>query len=322
MSNRLSGQSVVVTGGSGFLGAHLCRALGNLNCSVHSMSRHAGSAAGSGVHPWTVDLAETAAVRETLAAIRPDVIFHLASHVEGSRNLDRVNPTFRNNLASTVNLLTAAAETGCRRILLTGSLEEPDPQDGEPVPCSPYAAAKWAASSYGRMFHALYGLPVVLLRVFMVYGPGQSDLRKLVPYVILSLLKGEPPKLSSGQRLVDWIYVEDVVEGLLAAAQAPGVEGRTIDIGSGKLVTVREVASRLSDLIQPSVKPLFGALGDRPHERIRKADISRTKRTTGWAPRVRLDDGLKRTANWYENHLERQLPRSQSAHSLVRDTEP
>jgi len=94
------------------------------------------------------------------------------------------------------------------------------------------------------MFFALYQLPVVILRVFMVYGPGQGDLQKLVPYVITSLLKGETPRFTSGTREVDWIYVEDVVAAFLEAARAPGVEGATLDVGTGKLVTVRQVVER------------------------------------------------------------------------------
>ena len=90
------------------------------------------------------------------------------------------------------------------------------------------------------MFHALYHTPVTILRLFMVYGPGQQDLSKLVPYVTLSLLKGEMPRVSSGMREVDWIYVDDVAAGYLAAATATGVEGSTmcpavirVDTGTG-----------------------------------------------------------------------------------------
>ena len=75
------------------------------------------------------------------------------------------------------------------------------------------------------MFHALYKLPVVIARVFMVYGPAQQDLTKLVPYVILSILRGETPKISSGGRPVDWIYVSDVVDGFMALAERPGIDG-------------------------------------------------------------------------------------------------
>lgn len=113
--------------------------------------------------------------------VRPGLVFHLASHVSGSRGLDAVLPTLQANFLSTVNVLLAAAEVGCKRIVRAGSLEEPDGEDPEPVPVSPYAAAKFTANTYDRMFHSLHGLPVVTLRIFMVHGPGQRDETKLVP---------------------------------------------------------------------------------------------------------------------------------------------
>jgi len=173
------------------------------------------------------------------------------------------------------------------------------------VPSSPYAAAKFAASAYGRMFHALYKTPVAILRLFMVYGPGQQDLRKLVPYVTLSLLKGQTPELSSGARKVDWIYVDDVVAGYLAAATAKGVEGSTIDLGSGRLDTVRTVVEELVGLINPHVQPLFGSIPERVLEQTRTADVERSSRLLGWRTQVSLHDGLERTAEWYREQLQR-----------------
>jgi len=110
---------------------------------------------------------------------------------------------------STVNLLTVAANIGCRRIVLLASLEEPEPGHTDAAPASPYAAAKWTSGTYGRMFHKLYQTPVVLVRPFMTYGPRQ-DVR---PCYHL-LLQDQAPKPASGQRQVDWIYVDDVIEGL------------------------------------------------------------------------------------------------------------
>jgi UDP-glucose 4-epimerase len=242
-------------------------------------------------------MAETAEVSEIFSAVRPDSVFHLASHVSGLRDLASVIPTVRSNLLSTVNLLTAATEIGCRRVVLAGSMEEPEGDD--PVPCSPYAASKWAAGGYARMFHALYGVPTVILRIFMVYGPGQRDARKLVPYVIRSLLRGQAPKISSGSRPIDWIFIDDVIDALIAAAVADDVGGKTFDIGSGTLVTIRQIVTRLAQLINPSLAPLFGAVQDRPGEVVRSADIARTDRTIGWRPRTPLGEGLAKTVEWY-----------------------
>jgi nucleoside-diphosphate-sugar epimerase len=244
-------------------------------------------------------------VRALIKTSRPDFVFHLASHVVGSRAVELVLPTFAGNLASTVNLLTVATELGCERIFLTGSLEEPEPGPEPAVPSSPYAAAKFAASAYGRMFHALYDTPVVILRLFMVYGPGQQDLRKLVPYVILSLLKGEKPQFSSGARKADWIFVDDVVAGYLAATAAIGLEGSTVDLGTGRLESVRTVVEELFGLFDPRLVPAFGSIPERALEQTRTADADTSFRRLGWRAQVSLRDGLARTSEWYREQLGR-----------------
>ena len=299
----MSGLKVLVTGAGGFLGSHLCRRLSQNGSEVHAVSRRKHPTHDAGPRWWQGDLADTSTVRELLTAIKPDLIFHLASHVFGARDLSLVMPTFRSNLMTTVNLLTVASEIGCRRLVLSGSLEEPEPGDPQAIPSSPYAVAKWSSNAYARMFNALYQLPVVILRVFMVYGPEQQDLQKLVPYVILSLLRGETPKLTSGQREVDWIYVEDVAQAFLLAGHAAGIEGSTIDIGSGELVSIRSVVDHLVRLINPRIKPIFGALADRPLERVRIAEKERTLAMIGWQPTTTLEDGLKRTVDWYRERL-------------------
>jgi nucleoside-diphosphate-sugar epimerase len=253
---------------------------------------------------WQADVSEMSAVRHLFREIQPDVIFHLASHVKGAPNLEHVLPTFHSNLESTVNLLTMAAETGCRRVVLTGSLAEPDPKNGELFPSAPYAAAKWASSGYARMFHALYRLPVVIARVFMVYGPAQQDLTKLIPYVTLSLLRGETPKITSGDRLVDWVYVSDVVEGFVALGQAPGIDGETLDLGSGELVSIREIVQQVAAVVDPKASLRFGALPDRPMEPTRLAKTAETSARIAWKPQVSLREGLERTVDWYRTAME------------------
>ena len=178
-------------------------------------------------------------------------------------------------------------------------MEGSDPDDPEPVPSSPYAAAKTAVSAYARLFDRVYGLPVVHLRVFMVYGPGQRDGTKLVPYVIRSLLEGEPPRLSSGRREVDWVYVDDVVAAFVAAAEAEKAPGTTLDVGSGEVVTIRSLVERIVGVVGGDVLPVFGALPDRPGERRRIADVVPTRETIGWAPSTPLDVGLARTVEWF-----------------------
>ena len=293
----LDGKKALVTGASGFIGSRLCERLLERRAEVHGVSR---SPQTSTVMRWSsTDVSDSEKMLALIRDAKPDFIFHLASHVSGSRGLDAVLPTFHTNLLSAVNVLLAAAEVGCSRVVLAGSLEEPGTEDRQPVPVSPYAAAKSAASAYGRMFESLYDVPVVTLRIFMVYGPGQRDETKLVPYVITSLLRGEAPALSSGTRPVDWIYVDDVVDALIASVTTEAVVGETVDVGSGVLTPIRSVVEGIVDLIGPSVEPRFGALPDRPNERVRVADVERTRALLDWTPRTPLEEGLSATVDWY-----------------------
>jgi UDP-glucose 4-epimerase len=297
--SSLSEKKVLVTGASGFIGGLLCSKLVAMGCDVHAASRYR-RASGSDPIRWSqLDMIDAKKVETLVTKVKPDIIYHLASLVTGTRDPNFVIPILQNNLLTTVHLLHAANKTGCDRFLSVGSMEEPDPSDPLMIPGSPYAAAKWASSAYGRMYHTLYHLPIVLLRVFMVYGEGQKDPDKLIPYVIRSLLRGEAPKVSSGKRRVDWIYVEDAVDGLLAAAEAKHVEGRTIDIGSGTLRSIRNVVEYLVEITQATRKPMYGALEDRPLEPLRVADADGAESLLGWRARTALEEGLVKTVAWY-----------------------
>jgi len=304
----LRNRRILVTGASGFIGSHLCRELTELGANVHGVSRRARPQGRSLFRWWQTDLVDPVAVDRLVDAVQPDVILHLAGEVVGTRALEQVLPALRGNLLSSVNLLIAAANVGCQRVVLTGSIEEPSQGDAAAVPSSPYAAAKMAATGYGRMFHALYGLDVVILRVFMVYGPGQMDPRKLVPYVIMSLMRGETPRMSSGVRPVDWIYVDDVVAAFIAAAQTRAGGGEVLEVGSGELVTVRELVERLAPLVRADARLSFDPANDRPLEQVRRADIRRTEKLLGWSPQVALADGLRLTVDWYRALAARDLP--------------
>jgi UDP-glucose 4-epimerase len=319
--NELAGMKItkaLVTGARGFIGNALCRRLIESGVEVHAVSRSppegaqhwSRSVAGDMSHParaatiqwWDADLVELEAARSLIRGIRPDTTFHLASLVTGSRGLEMILPIFQNNFMTAFNLLMATAENRAGRIVLAGSFEEPD--EVESAPCSPYAAAKWSASGYARMFHALYRTQVVIAKIFMVYGPRQSDHSKLIPYVTISLLRGDTPRLSSGVRLVDWIYVDDVVEGLIACARTPGIDGRTVELGSGEMLSIRAVVQQLRDLVTCTVDPQFGALPDRPLERVKKADIVESYKLIGWQPSTSLRAGLTRTVEWYKKQDE------------------
>lgn len=293
----------LVTGASGFIGGRLCQRLVADGEEVHAVSRRPHE--DDSVRWWQADLGNADEVAATFGRVRPDVVYHLAGFVSGSREVEAVLPSLRDNLVSAVNVLVAAARIGCS-VVLAGSQEEPEPGLEEPIPASPYAAAKLAVGSFARMLHALHRLQAVNLRIFMVYGPGQHDRTKLVPYVVTSLLREEQPKVSSGTRPVDWVYVDDVVDAFIAASTRDDLAGMTLDIGTGQLVTIRAIIERIVETVGTGVEPDFGALPERPLEIVRVADVEQTKNTLGWQPRTTLTEGLRSTVDWYRAEIERE----------------
>src|SRR4051812_12307943 len=223
---------VLVTGATGFIGSAVAARLLELGAVVHG----AATAGGAAPFPITAcDLSIPEQCEKLMAGSAPEIVFHLPGHPFAARDLAHVIPTFRDNLATTVNILTCSVRFRVGRVVLAGSLEEPAEPGPSAVMSSPYALSKSSASAYARLFHAQFGLSVVVARLFMVYGPGQRDPHKLIPSAIHALLRGQAPRVSAGQRGIDWVYIDDAVEGLLAAARAPGIDGGTVDIGTGTL---------------------------------------------------------------------------------------
>lgn len=321
LTEEFAGQRVLITGAAGFIGRRLVEACRARGAEVFGVTRSATS--GNPAVQWrSTDLANAEAVRALVDEVRPACVFHLAGFPHATRALTAVLPSMRDNLIASVNLFAAlveAAEQGhaARRVVVAGSFEA-----GEAViegnmrvtrhvgaaPSSPYAASKLAASRYAEMFHDLYALPVATARIFMTYGPGQH-LEKFVSYVARSLLRGEPPRLTAGFRCVDWIFVDDVVDGLMAmGAAGPHVNGQTIDLGSGEATSLRHVAELIAAAIGTEIRPDYGSVAERPAEQERIADVADTLARIGWRPRISLGEGLRRTVEWCRGLVQDQRP--------------
>jgi nucleoside-diphosphate-sugar epimerase len=298
-ASRYEGRAVAITGAAGFIGTLLRRQLIAAGASVHAVSRRPQPPDDPAGRWWELDVRTPGALDELVRTVEPEVLFHLAGETSAARELDLVQPTFAANVAATVNVLTSvAASSPSTRVVIAGSLEEPPP-GGSATASSPYALSKATATAYGLLFHELYRTRVVNLRVFMTYGPGQSAVQKLVPYVTLALLKGEPAVVSSGRRLVDWIYVDDVARAFLAAGLAgPTADGQSFDVGSGQLVSVRAVAEEIAAIVGCG-EVRFGERTDRAREQEPVADPEPAASILGWRAATPLSEGLRRTVEWY-----------------------
>ena len=290
---------VLITGASGFLGTHLVERLAAAGAHLHLVSRSRAPAGLPGCW-YQQDLSDSRGTEELVRRVEPELVFHLTSESRGGTELDNVLPTFRNDLACAVNCLVAAARVRCRRMVITGSLEEPDWRSSLRSPglmsLTPYAVAKGVTRLYAEFFATAYGLPLVTLIPFMTYGPRQKPF-KIVPYTILTLLAGEQPRLSSGKRLVDWIYVDDVIDCFVAAGTTRGIDGMTFEVGSSELVSIVSVANLIASLIPGNKGILFGAEPDRGHDRVSNTTLA--VQYLGWRPRTALRQGLEATIDWY-----------------------
>lgn len=286
----------VVTGASGFIGRALCRELLAQGGEVVALCRRLPADLVPGVEAVACDLTDRVELRRALAEARADWLFHLAGFTRATRELEAVTIAFDANVVPTVNLLAAATHVGFQRIVLAGSQEEGDPRQ---APTSPYAASKMTATLYARLCHQLYGTPVSIARIFMVYGPGQRAVHKIVPHTILTLLRGGELEFTRAQRRLDWVFIDDVARGLVAVAAHPELAGESVDLGTGRPTSLREVVEHLVTLLNPRAVPRFGALPDRPGEQEPVADTARTARLAGWQARVPLEEGLDRTVRHY-----------------------
>lgn len=298
--SAVNGMNVLVVGAGGFLGTHLVRRLGGLGAHVVGMYRTAipQISALPSVRWWQGDASDADQVAAVFDAVRPDLVYHLTSDSRSGREIDLIPTSLRNDVIASLNVMTQATRNGVRRLVLVGSFEEPTGSARDAVPATPYAAAKWVQAGYARMFASLYGLPVAVLRLMMTYGPGQRDY-KVIPYTIQTLLRGEPARLGAGARLLDWVYVDDVIDAFVRAAIAPGINATSVDIGSGHMVTLRESLSIIGDLIGRPDLLYFDAGETRALERSEAADTAGAAEILGWRAQTPLDEGLRRTIDWY-----------------------
>ncbi len=304
----------VVTGGAGFIGSALVRALlarGDAQVRVIDnllTGREANLAQVRSQIEWEQsDIRDASAM---LAAMRgAEVVFHLAAIPSVPRSIKDPVPSHEVNIDGTFNILRACVDAKVRRVVYAASSSAygdtellPKVETMLPRPKSPYAVQKLMGEQYASVFHSCFGLETVALRFFNVYGERQdpsSPYSGVLSLFLKALIERTPPTIfGDGEQTRDFTYVEDVAALCLKAAAAPGVAGQMYNAGNGNRYSLNYVWDLLQKIEGIALPAKYGP----PREgdvRDSQADTTAARRDLGHSPQYSLEDGLRRTLSWY-----------------------
>lgn len=303
---------VFITGISGFVGANLARRLLSLGHEVHGIVR-------PDKNPWRLidisddmvlhrqDLLDRDKLHATLMAERPEVLYHLAVYGAYPSQKD-ANLILRTAVMGTLDMLTAAKAAEVGMVVNTGSSSEygtkdhPMREDEIVEPSSYYAIGKVAATHLGQYLARAEKLPVITVRPFSVYGPYEEPGR-LVPTVIGKALDNEDMPLADPATARDFIYVDDVVEGLIAASTRADLSGEVFNLGSGRQEKLESLVGTVVRVTGSTSKILWGAYPPGPFDTsVWVADMSKAKEKLFYQARTPLAEGLSKTVEWFRKH--------------------
>jgi UDP-glucose 4-epimerase len=291
--------NVLVTGASGFIGRHVVGALAAAGYHVTALSRSDPGPLGQA--RWiAADVREPGCI-ELVAG--HDAVVHLAALSDAGASMQQPHAYATTNACGTLHLLEGARRAGARFILastqrLYASSPTPVTEDSPLNPVEPYAYSKLVAEQWVRMYNALYGLPVTILRFFSVYGPGQriaAGSSGVVSIFVHRALAGLP-LLVGGHGARDFTYVSDVVQGIMLALERAEAAGQTFNVATGRGTTFEELARAVVEVTGAAVPVQWSDSLGPPSSWV--ADISRARRMLGYAPRVPLEGGLAEFAAW------------------------
>jgi nucleoside-diphosphate-sugar epimerase len=299
---------VLVTGGAGFIGSNLVRALLERGDDVRVLDNFStGSRANlDGIDIEIVE-GELRSYERVHNAVRgTEVVYHLGALGSVPRSVQDPLTSSAVNVEGTLNVLLAARDEGVRRVVFSSSTSVygtsrtlPTPETQPPDPISPYGVAKLAAERYCTAFSRVYeSFETVVLRYFNVFGPRQSPFSQyaaVIPLFIEAIARGEPVTVhGDGEQSRDFTYVVNVVDATVRAADAPNVSGRAFNVAGGAPATVNELADAIGRILgkpveKRSAEPRAGDI------RASWADLSAARELLGYEPSVGLEDGLRRT---------------------------
>jgi dTDP-glucose 4,6-dehydratase len=331
MTDFWKNKRVLVTGAGGFIGSHLVEALQHSGAQVRAFTRynsrndpgllrflpefsHRPSGRGAGgegsLEIAQGDLRDADAVRQAMQGVSH--VFHLGALIAIPYSYRHPAEVVESNILGTLSVLLAARDLGVERLVHTSSsevygtalrvpIDEDHPLQGQ----SPYSASKIGADKLAESFYCSYSLPVVTLRPFNTYGPRQSA-RAVIPTMISQALGGGSIRLGNLDTRRDFTYVSDTVAGFLKIAETPGVEGQTINLGTGVDVRIGDLAQQIAALFDPPLEIVVEAQRLRPgkSEVLRLISDNRLAlKCLGWSPQVEINDGLRQTFEWIRENL-------------------
>ena len=301
----------LVTGASGHLGSFLTELLVRRGAEVFVLVRPESDLwrladVADRITVIRADLSEIASVSDSIAQANATVVFHLAW--QGVTSAFKDDPSqITHNVIRSLHLFDIARLAGCRVWVGVGSQAEYGPSNDvltEETPVRPttaYGISKLSVGLLTRKLCELSGIRYVWLRLLATYGP-KDDERHLIPSVIHKLLDGERPELTRGEQEWDYLYVEDAAEAIYQTAVNGDGEG-VFNLASGETHSVNRILELVRDLVDPSLPLGFGELPYPPDQQMRLvANIHRLTSKTGWRPQTTLEEGLKRTVDWYKHN--------------------
>jgi UDP-glucose 4-epimerase len=298
---------IFITGGTGFIGAQVLRHLVEQGREVAVLMRASSNSRRIDdlLGRCTVirgELAQIEAARDALTHFSPEAVVHLAW--DGVKGADRNSAVQMDNVVASINLYHLTEQIDCRHFVGLGSQAEYGPLSGRiretaaTRPTTAYGAAKLATGLVLERTAVAAGRPFAWLRLFSSYGP-DDDPSWLIPYLIRSLLAGEKPSLTKAEQIWDYMHVNDVAAGVVAALDA-GACG-LFNLGSGQERPLHDIISMIRDAIDPSLPLGFGEVPYRPDQVMHlAADITALSSVSGWCPAVSLESGIAETVAWYQ----------------------